>query len=145
MPTSRPTRSYRPETREAVVKAAVVAGGAAVARELAIPRRTVTEWMNRADSAGLALFAQQKTLQGAAAIANRLEDAADSIMQAMVVATTKEEAAAVRDRAVAYGIMVDKLAILSGGKTGGRFGNQEEPAPDYSLLAAAPTDAHADT
>ena len=114
---------YPPATKARAVRIATIESVPAAADATGVSERAIAYWLRDANVADVAAYVVQRKLIAAATIANRLVEAADAVMTGI---TEGERAAS--QRAIAYGVMVDKMLLLSGqapSSNGGRFGNRE--------------------
>lgn len=95
------------DERARAVGIAVVAGGAEASRQTGVPERTIQEWMNRPEFAELRARSKDEVATEWWA---GIQTIARSIFRDI-------ESASVRDRAVALGIVAEKMLLIRGEAT----------------------------
>lgn len=84
----------------------------------------------------LQAYAANQRAAAARIIAGHLPDAAQKIMVQIKTASQREQADLAKNRAIAFGVMLDKLDQLTGTKQQGRYGSQSDAAdPQVDLDA----------
>ncbi len=131
-------RKYDEPTKARAVHLAAVTNQGHAAREMGVPQQTLSRWLAAADHEQLRAYVEQVRAEAAAEIGSLMVETSRSIMEAVRDARTREEAAAARDRSISFGIMSEKMLLLGGTSSSGRFGNagpRDERVPlDLTLL-----------